>query len=444
MRILIVSKYGDGAGLAYQMKQEGQQVNLYIKEPHAKRVMDGLVNKVSSIEEGLKNKPDFVLMDMSGMGKLADDIRGKGFKVISGSPMMDKLELDRMHGIKTAKQFGLAVPETLEFSSADQAIEIVKKNPKAWAIKLDNNQGTSSSYVSKDAKEMLDYLAHFKEDHGHGAGILQEKIDGAELSTELWISNGVPVWSSANSTVEDKKFMAGGLGPRTGCETSFVFAYPDERSKILSQTVRPLLPLLKHSRWTGCIDVNCIFSPKDKKGYFLELTPRIGYSAIYGFMAMLGMPISEFFYNIAQGKDFKVRYKSKWGASLKASIPPYPLESDDDRVAEKLYGDTEGIAINGKVSDDFIPIDCEKGKRTALQTSGTSGIVGECLGRGDSLFESWRKAQIVFKALEIPNKQGRYTDGSEDPFKRILQLRNMGFTEIPTPSNGKKETLLGA
>lgn len=440
----MISKYGDGAGLAYRMKQEGQQVNLFIKERHAKRVMDGLLDKVSSVEEGLKNRPDFILMDMSGMGPLADDLRSKGHKVISGSSMMDKLELDRMHGIKTAKQFGIAVPETIEFSNADQAIEIVKKKPKAWAIKLDNNQGTSSSYVSKDAKEMLDYLAHFKEEGNNGKGILQEKIDGAELSTELWVSNGVPIWSSANSTVEDKKLMAGGLGPRTGCETSFVFAYPDGQSKILSQTVRPLLPLLKHSKWTGCIDVNCIFSPKDKKGYFLELTPRIGYSAIYGFMAILGMPISEFFYNVAQGKDFKVKYKAEWGASLKVSIPPYPLECEDEKIGEKLYGETEGIAINGKTSDDFVPIDCKKGKRTDFEAAGTSGIIGECIGRGDSMHSAWRKAQKVFCDLEIPNKQGRYTDGAENPFKRILQLRNMGFSEVPNPSLGtKKETLLG-
>ena len=46
-------------------------------------------------------------------------------------------------------------------------------------------------------------------------------------------------------------------------------------------------------------------------------------------------------------------------------------------------------------------------------------------------------AEKVFKSVEVPNAQGRYTDGIDDAWKRILELRKMGYTDIPSPSGQK-------
>lgn len=437
MKILIHSASGDSAGIAWLLKREGVNVEMYIKDPFSRRVMEDIVPHVDKLEDGLRKKPDLVLFDLNGDGKTADKIRKNGFSVIGSSEMADRLEMDRSYGAKVAKQYGIACPETVEFTNIDEAIAYIKKTKKALALKVDNNKSEASSYVAKDQEDMLAYISHQKEE-GLMQGdvfILQEKIDGSEVSTECWFSNGVPCFPS-NSTWETKKLLAGELGIRTGCETSVVCHYEGRSSKLAEQTVLKLGPLLKYSKYTGPFDVNAIVSEKDHKPYFLEFTPRLGYSAIFAFTAMLGMKLSDFLYQVSRG-TFSIPFKNKWSTALKIHIPPYPFGHEDDRITREAYKPTEGIRINGKLSSDFIPCDVKKGKTTEFETAGTMGIVGECVGSGNSLMESWRASQKVFKDIEVPNGGGRYTDGIEDAWKRIMKLRNWGFTDIPEPSKGQ-------
>lgn len=415
------------------MQREGAQVTLYIKEPNSRRVMDGIVPHVNTIEDGLSKKPDVVLFDLNGDGDLADKIRSDGYKVICGSKMMDKLELDRSYGVKVAKQYGIKVPTTTEFKNVDEAIAHIKKTKKPLAIKIDNNKSEASSYVAKDQADMLDYITYQKEEGiiNGDTFILQEVVHGSEVSTEVWFSNGDPVFPS-NSTGETKKLLAGELGVRTGCETSLVCHYEGDHSRLAEQTVLKIAPLIKYAKYTGPVDVNAIVSEENHEPYFLEFTPRLGYSAIYAYAAMLNISLSAYLMRIATG-TFKIPFKAKWSTALKLHIPPYPFEYEDKLISREVYGATEGIKVNGKYGPDFIPIDVEKGKRTELQSAGTMGIIGECLGRGNSPAEAWRGSQKVFKSVEVPNGGGRYTDGITDALERFRKLRDWGY-DIPSLS----------
>lgn len=443
MKILIHSSSGDSGGLAYMMKKEGADVWLYIKDPFSKRVMDGLIPQVDTLEAGLKQKPDFILFDLNGSGEKADQLRKDGWKVVGGSSLADKLEMDRAYGVSLAKQNGIKTPKTVEFKKIDEAIAYIKGNPKPLAIKVDNNKSESSSYVAKDQKDMLDYISYQKEEGlmNGDTFILQEVIKGAEVSTEVWFSNGDPCFP-CNSTWETKKLLAGELGVRTGCETSAVCHYEGDHSRLAEKTILKLKPLLKYSKWTGAVDVNCIVSEVDHEPYFLEWTPRLGYSAIYAYAAILGMPLSEYFHRLTKGV-FSIPFKSAWGTSLKVHIPPYPFSHEDDRISREAYKPTEGIRINGKVDKDFVPIDVKKGRNTEFEAAGTMGIIGECLGRGKSLIEAWKGSKKIFEGLEIPNKGGRLTDGIEDAWKRIMKLRQWGYTDIPKPSDNFPPSLGG-
>jgi phosphoribosylamine--glycine ligase len=442
MRILIHDPSADFAGIAYQMVKEGATVDLFIKDKFYRQAMAGLVPTVETMEEGLAHKPDVVIFSLNGNGDLADKIRKDGYKVIGSSALADKLEMDRSYGVKVAKQYGLSVPRTTEFKDIGAAIAFIKKSQKPYAVKIDNNKSEASSYVAKDAEEMVDYLSYAQEQGEISSAdtfILQEVVKGAEISTEVWFSDGNPLWP-ANATFETKKFLAGELGQRTGCETSLVFHYEGAHSKIVDRTIRKLLPLLKYARYSGPIDVNCIVSEEDHEPYFLEWTPRLGYSAIYAMAAILGCPLSEFFHRIVVPRGtFAIPFRSLWGSSLKLSIPPYPTDVEDEKAAKELYGKTEGVRINGKYGKDFWPIDCMKPKdqkSTEIVAAGTSCILGECLGRGNSMLEAWRGSQKVFKSVEVPNQQGRYTDGIDDAWKRCLKLRQFGYSEVPSPSSG--------
>ena len=438
MRILIYSLEGDSSGLAWQMQKEGAQVDLFVKDKFCRKTMTGIVPHVETLEEGLKNKPDCILFDLNGDGETADQLRKDGWKVVGGSKLADRLEFDRAWGVKICKQYGIKTPKTVEFSNVDEAITYTKTQKKPLAIKMDSNAGgEGASFVSHDAEEMVDYLQQQKESGKINGNtfIAQDVVKGAEVSTELWFSGGEPVWP-ANSTFETKKFLAGELGIRTGCEVSLVGHYEGTRSKLIEKTIRKIFPLLKYARWTGPIDVNCIVSEEDREPYFLEWTPRLGYSAIYAYCAILGMPISDYFLRLSRG-TFSIPFKASWGTSLKVSIPPYPTAIEPEKAAKETYELQAGVRVNGEYGPDFIPVDVEQGKKTELVCAGTTCIIGECLGRSNSIFEAWRASQKVFKSVEVPNAQGRYTDGIEDPYKRVLKLRNMGY-DLPAPISGAK------
>ena len=155
---------------------------------------------------------------------------------------------------------------------------------------------------------------------------------------------------------------------------------------------------------------------------------------------MLNMPISEFFLSVSRG-PFSIRFKSLWGSALKVSIPPYPTNIEDKKASRETYGETEGIRINGEYGKDFWPIDVmkpKKGQSTEIVAAGTSCILGEAIGRGNSMLEAWRASQKVFKTLEIPNIQGRYVDGAQDAWERCLKLRKFGYGDVPMPSGNPK------
>lgn len=428
MRILIHSKEGDSGGLAYQMQKEGSTVDLFIAEKWARPQMEGLVPHVETFEEGLRNKPDFIIFDLNGDGQTADKLRKEGWKVIGGSTLADRMEFDRAWGAKLCEQYGIRTPRTTPFETVEEAIKFVSQTKKAYAVKMDANAGgESASFVSKDSEEMVDYLQQQKESGKiDGATfIIQEVVKGAEISTELWFVRGTPIWP-ANSTLEDKHFLAGGLGQRTGCEVSLVCHYEGTQSKIVDRTIRKLFPLLKYAQWTGCLDVNCIVSEVDHEPYFLEFTPRIGYSAIYAYTAILGLSVSDYFRELSKG-PFTIPFHNIWGSSLKLSIPPYPTQIEPDQAARETYGLQAGVCLGGTVGPDFALLDVCKGQKTAFECAGVTCILGEALGRGNSVLEAWRASQKVFGAVEVPNKQGRYVDGLEDIWKRCLKLRQFGY-----------------
>lgn len=433
LKILVHSANGDGIALANRFKKEGAQVWVYIEEKGCRRIGDGLVDKVDSVTRGMAEKPDFVLFDMSGSGELADRLRKAGTKVIGSSAMADKMETDRKFGLDLMKNNGIKIPVTAEFKTIEDALFHVKQNPKAYAIKMSGgDSGCASSYVAKDAADMLDYISYQKEQKLIKPGmefVLQEVVKGVEISTEVWFSQGTPLLPY-NGTFEIKKFMPGDLGPNTGCETSVVFPYLSSSPKIIEKTIKKIFPFMAKEKYTGPLDINCIVSEKDWEPYGLEWTPRLGYSAIYALSALMDSNLSEFFYGVAYGKTQRVPAKHSWATSLKVSVPPYPLDGALPEAERQLYDQIEGLRIKSPPTPHFWPVDAQKDSKGRLVVAGVNGIVGECTGSGETLEKAWEGSKKVFEDIEIPNKMGRILDGIESATKRATKLRAMKY-DIP-------------
>lgn len=436
MKILIHSKNGDSNALAMRFMKEGHKVQMFNEIACTRASMEGMVEHVSSMSAGMKEKPDFVLFDREGDGDLAARLIKAGVPVVGGHPLADKIELDRDFGIKTMEDAGIRVPKTTNFTTLSEAVSFVRKNPNAYAMKLDGNKGAASSYVSKDDKDMIEYMTYLGESGLVKPGskfILQEKVDGTEVSTEVWFAKGKPVLPY-NTTFETKKFMPGDLGPNTGCETSVVCPYPDGAGKMVKKTIAKIFPLIEKEGWSGPLDINCIVSDKDHEPYALEWTARLGYSAVYAWAAMIEDDLAEFFFRIATGKTDRIRVKHSWGTALRLTIPPYPFENPEKpELEQELFEETAGQWVKFPEESKHIwLLDVKKDEKKRHVTAGVDGTICECTGVGENLYAAWKGSQKVFDSVNVPNKQGRYIDGTESAWKRINKLISYGY-DIPKP-----------
>ncbi|KKM07908.1 hypothetical protein LCGC14_1729250, partial [marine sediment metagenome] len=68
MKILIISKSGDGFGIAQKMQAEGHEIRIWVKEEGFDFVLKNIVEQVSSWRPSASDWADLVIADMVGFG----------------------------------------------------------------------------------------------------------------------------------------------------------------------------------------------------------------------------------------------------------------------------------------------------------------------------------------------------------------------------------------
>lgn len=433
MKFLLVSKNGDFAGGALRLQEEGNQVTMLIQGDQAKDTLDNLVPQVDSLPEGLRKEPDCIIFDMVRQGPLADRLRKVGHTVIGASAFQDKIELDRMFGMDMAKRQGIKVPDYTKFGKAEwkKAAAFAKESGKRYVLKPLGNANVELTYVAKDAEDMGKFL-----EWASNTGkietdfILQEFVDGIELSTEVWFSGGNPVFPP-NGTMEEKKFMVGNVGPNTGCQGSVMWPYPVAEPRIVQQTLKKLYPGLKAMNYTGCLDINTIVGD-DGKAYFLEFTARFGYSAIYAMAEILKDDLGQVLYDCARGELKKMSFRNEFGMAIRISVPPYPLESRSPGHAEIVQESKDKPVRNVPLGHSWL-LDIKKDlKKDELLTAGIDGAILEITASGKTVDSARESLYKMVKEVDLPDMQYR-NDIGERPKEQLPKLRKLGFSEMPSP-----------
>ena len=403
MKFRLISKHADGIGLLYRLYQEGHDVDFWVQEKRAKSTYKGILPQVQTYSTGLK-KSDIVFFDMVGLGFLADRLKKSGFAVYGGGRLNDKLELNRLFGIQTAEEARIKVPEYKVFESGEKAIGFVKGSKKTWCFKPLNNKSPMDTYISEDPEDMVGWLEYSKPKDKF---ILQEKVEGTEISTEAWYVNGELVPNSVNSTIETKRFMDGDKGPNTGCMTSVVKFYKG-KPKIYFQTLAKLEKFLRQKRYSGPLDVNCIMTKEGPN--FLEFTPRFGYNAVYAALPEFG-EWGGFLSKLAQGKIPRIKPSKQYYGAIRISVPPYPNDVDASKTA--------GMSIRGIDSlKDIFLLDAKYDSR--FITAGVDGVVCEVTAKAENLDDLEKQIYAKVDKLKIPNKMYR-SDGIKIAQKRFNQ-----------------------
>jgi len=263
---------------------------------------------------------------------------------------------------------------------------------------------------------MLDYF----EDVMKGKEfILQEKIEGVEISVEGFYVDGKLVQGTLNSTLEAKKFLEGDKGENTGCAGSAVRIWKEKQPKIYRLTLKKLEPFLERFGYAGALDVNCIVSEKDKMPYFIELTTRFGYNSVYALAEGLNEPIGEFISKMALRRPVAAVQRSyDWLGAVRVSIPPYPSELGTAKSA--------GRPIRGVDSLEHIWLLDAMLKNDKILTAGVDGVICEVTGKGKNMNAL---AQVIYARidkLKIPDKQFR-SDIFDVAEERITKLRQWKY-----------------
>ena len=416
MDILFFSNSGECLPIAWRLMQEGLDVGVYIHSPQYRKNYDGMLPKVSvrSLKTVLKTtdtvifdttranertKQDIILLKTFGLtsaspgvfGPVADKLKND-HRVIGSSTITEELELDK--GIKLAEEMGFAIPEFHKFKDLSEGIKFLTKTKNQWVFK----SNIEFTYVESFAGELLARMLEKKVTECEH--ILQEKIDGVEVSTEVWIGKQGP--KNLNQTIESKRLMAGNLGPAIGSQSNTV--YMKKTDDLISKALLKMADYLHKEDYVGPCSVNVIV--RDGVPYFLEWTPRFGYDALYCLLTLLKGTISEFLLS-----DFDGEFHKGYACSQRISIPPYPYASPS-----LLTTFAKDVPVESKLMPFFWAQDIytDAGK---IKCAGADGIVGVVTARDERLEAAWSKVYSAIGKLKIAAYL-QYRNGSYSEHKK--------------------------
>lgn len=423
MRILYLSHEGDGAWLVPVLERAGHEVAWAIKQTKYADVLKGIISP--PLEEFPEtSEADLVVFDECSDGELADSMR-EDTPVIGCSEFAHKLEEDRIFGIEFMEKAGIKVPPWEGFDDVGKARKWVDKHGSRCVFKPSGHViDKAATYVSKDAEDMIAYLDKLT-DKVKGEFILQEFVEGTEVSTNGWF-NGEDFYA-VDHTLEEKKFMSGGIGPNTGCSGNVVWMPPGP-DQIYKYGLGKVKGQLASASFVGPIDLNTIVTADDAFG--LEWTPRFGYEGTCNTMALLPMEFGKFMHAIATGDSPDIGDpKAAFCASIRITVPPYPNEINK---REKY----EGIPISGIDLDDIetFYLNDVQVVDGEMQTLGIDGLLGAPICTGASIKEAVAACEDRIKALKIPDLMWR-NDIGKSCEKRYNALERDGWLKISHAAN---------
>lgn len=399
MNFFMYSKCGEGAGLLKRIQDEGNDCELYIREPDYQSVYNGILEKSNSP----KDKETVIIFDSSGSGKIADQFRSNGFKVFGASRFHDKLESDREFGLDFMKFNGIEIPPTETFNSFSVGTDFIKNNKtKRFVFKPSGDLPSKLTYSSCDTEDLIQYMKFVEKYYSKDIDdfVLQEFIEGSIISTEYWVGKQGFI-EPINHTIEVKKLMNDDLGPSTGCSGNIVWL--GEENSPLSQELRKVEKQLVKNNYLGPIDLNCIIN--EKGIYGLEWTPRFGLDAMPTWLQLVTQDVGQIISDIVDGKSPKLRLKNSFSGGVRITIPPYPIELANAKVIQNT-SPNKGIPIRDLEDENTYFYEIMRDDDFIVHSEGTGviAVVSSEYGNPKDCFDF--PYQLLEEA-KIPDKQYR-------------------------------------
>ncbi|MCB9747309.1 MAG: phosphoribosylamine--glycine ligase [Candidatus Omnitrophica bacterium] len=423
MKFLFISIDALINDIAWHVHKEGHEVKYFIKNKDVRDIADGFVDKTDDWRKEVDWADIIVFDDVLGQGKYADELRKKGKLVIGGTEYTDRLEDDRTFGQEEMKKVGVNIIPYVEFTSFDEAIDYVKKNPSRYVIKPSGEAQNIKRLLfvgeQENGEDVIQVLEGYKRAWSKYIKVfqLQKRVSGVEIAVGAFF-NGDSFIFPININFEHKKLFPGNIGPSTGEMGTFM--YWSGENKIFNATLKKMEPKLKEEGYVGYIDINCIVNANGI--YPLEFTSRFGYPTINIQQEGILMPISEFFYGLAAKtlKTFKTRGGFQVGVRI--VVPPYPFNDQQtfkncskDAVIFFKKPNFEGVHIVDvkKINDQWL-------------VAGDTGVVLVICGTGSTLKQAKSQAYNRVNNIMIPSMYYR-TDIGDRWYEDSDKLHAWGY-----------------
>jgi phosphoribosylamine--glycine ligase len=395
-----LSDCGDGCGLLKRIQDEGNECTVQIEDTNYAAAYDGILKRSKGAPSGA-----IVIVDTSGMGGKADNLKKRGFKVFGGSSFADKLEEERDFGLSFMQKHGIEIPDTKKFKTFTEAIDWVKDqdDENKYVFKPNGKDlPCRLTYCATDNEDLLSYLRfvqrHF--DWKIDDFVLQTFIEGPIVSTEYWVGpNGFI--EPANHTVEVKKFLNDNIGPSTGCQGNLVWvADNDSVVGLLDEVEEDLI----RENYIGPIDLNVILSESGPKG--LEWTPRFGLDAMPTLLSIVEGDIGQLIADIVNGQTNEMDLVDMIAGGIRLTIPPYPIEPTTD--VKKVLDQSPNMGVPIRDLDEestyFYEIMIQDGEM--VHSPGT-GVIGVVIDRDEDPEDCLGRPYQVLDQCRVPDKQYR-------------------------------------
>lgn len=422
-KFLFVSLDGLIGDIAWQVEKEGHEAKYYIKNEDNQDIADGFVPKTEDWENEIDWADIIVFDDVLGQGKIAQQLRRSGKKVVGGTEYTDKLEDDRAFGQEELKKHGINILPYRDFTSFDDAIEFVRENPSRYVVKPSGEAQNIKRMLfvgeEEDGKDVIQVLEAYRKVSTEDIKVfqLQRKVTGVEIAVGAFF-NGNNFVYPININFEHKKLFPGQIGPSTGeMGTSM---YWSGANKIFNSTLLKLEPKLKEEGYVGYIDINCIVNANGI--YPLEFTARFGYPTIFIHQEGIQLAMADFLYGLAEGSLNEFKGKKGFQVGVRIVVPPYPF---DDQDTFERYSNNAAVLFK-KQNYDGIHIEDVKNVNGQWLVAGTSGVVLVVVGTGQTMKQAQNQVYNRIRNIMIPNMYYR-TDIGDRWFEDCDRLHTWGY-----------------
>lgn len=426
-KFLFVTDEALSVDLAWKIRQEGNEVKMYIGQEDDQDIGDGFVEKVDDWKPFV-DWADVVVFDdviagEGSFGKIADELRTKGKLVVGGSEYTDRLEIDREFGQQEMKSSGMLVLAHWDFDSFGDAIAFLKENPGRYVFKP--SEGDLDWHMKnllfigqeEDGKDLLEVLEHNRKSWSRRIKRfqLQKVASGIEIAVGAFF-NGHDFIAPINVNFEHKKLFPGDIGPPTGEMGTLMFWV--EPNGFFHDTLGMMLEKLRASKYVGYIDVNCIANARGV--YPLEFTSRFGYPTISIHMEGITSPMGEFLYALAKGEQYPLKTQKGFQVGVVIAVPPFPYR--DEKMLQ-IYKDIS--ILFKKPNLDGIHLGDVKMVENDWKLAGKSGYALIMTGSNSTVESARRQAYRRIDNIMLQNMFYR-TDIGAKWFEESDELQTWG------------------